>query len=89
MKTKLSMAIRADTKDGSAVLSLMGDDLAAVMDTMHDVAVKVGQWADLPPGIGIADGRNTAHSGGISGTKGGGEPWRTRRGKRRSGNWPG
>lgn len=49
MKTKLSMAIRADTKGGSAVLSLMGDDIAAVMDTLHDVAVKVGQWADLPP----------------------------------------
>lgn len=49
MKSKLSMAIRADTKGGSAVLSLMGDDLAAVMDALHDVAVKVGQWADLPP----------------------------------------
>ena len=49
MKSKLSMAIRADTKGGSAVLSLMGDDLAAVMDDLHDVAVKVGQWADLPP----------------------------------------
>ncbi|OUN24566.1 hypothetical protein [Pseudoflavonifractor sp. An85] len=49
MKTKLSMAIRAGTKGGSAVLSLMGDDIAAVMDTLHDVAVKVGQWADLPP----------------------------------------
>ena len=49
MKAKVSMAIRADTKGGSAVLSLMGDDLAAVMDALHDVAVKVGQWADLPP----------------------------------------
>lgn len=54
MKSKLSMAIRADTKGGSAVLSLMGDDLAAVMDALYDVAVKVGQWADMPPAAILA-----------------------------------
>ena len=49
MKSKLSMAIRADTKGGSAVLSLMGDDLAAVMSALHDAVVEFGRWADMPP----------------------------------------
>lgn len=54
MKSKLDFSISTDTKCGSAVLSLMGDDLAAVMDALHDAVVEFGRWADIPPAAILA-----------------------------------
>lgn len=48
MKSKLEFNIRTDTKDGTAVLGLMGDDLSAVMNALHDAVVEIGCWADMP-----------------------------------------
>lgn len=50
MQSKLDVNIRTDTKGGTAVLGLMGDDFSAVMDALHDTVVEIGRWADLPPG---------------------------------------
>lgn len=49
MKNKLDINIHADAEGGQADLKLMGDDFSAVMDTLHDAVVEIGQWAGLPP----------------------------------------
>lgn len=48
MTNKLDINIHADAKGGQAALRLMGNDFSAVMDTLHDAVVEIGQWADLP-----------------------------------------
>ena len=54
MKSNLNFTARADDKEGTATMGLLGNSLGAMMDLMHDAAVEIGQWADMPPAAILA-----------------------------------
>lgn len=54
MKSNLNFTARADDKEGTATMGLLGNSLGAMMDLMHDAAVAIGQWADMPPAAILA-----------------------------------